>query len=239
MAPPVSYYNTPWGRQNSDCSETFSSRSSTSAFSHAPSLRCESPPQSISPSPKRGSISDLPATRVPGGYGHVMKTAQEAGFTPASRESVRSYIDRALPPTPTSITSVEEMTQRKRSIEPPLPTPTSAMSAYEVVGEDGRVRGVLSRKRRFLGLSALRIVEVQQESRQQDFHVASRGAERPGLAFESRAFMFDSPSDSSFSARSTVASSAVPAEPPSPAWARRMRKRAHWAMKWFDQYRDD
>lgn len=121
MAPPVSYFNTPWGKRNSDFEEARSRRSfsscSISTFSSAPAHRQESPSQSRSPSPKRGSIADLPASRTNAlrAYAKVVQTAQVQGFAPPSQESVKHYSTRALPPTPTSAKSVAEMTLPRSS----------------------------------------------------------------------------------------------------------------------------
>ena len=250
MSPPISYYNTPWGRHNSDFDDASSRQPHRSSLTHAPAGKSESPPQSRSPSPKRGSISELPSTRVKG-YGLVMKTAQEQGFVPPTRESVKAYGERTLPPTPTSVTSlhVEEMSVRssrrsrgrKGSV---VPTPTSSISAHEVLDEQGRVRAVFARRKRLLPPSPFRIVPSCDGS-----EVGTPpGSRSPVAEFEGRMLVFDGPSV--LSSRSTVDSDIdadggfdfdfeIVHEPQSPTWVRRVRKRAHWTLRWMECYRED
>lgn len=229
MAPPISYYNSPWGRSNSDFDDAKSHP--TTAFSYAPARRSESPPQSRSRSPQRGSIFDLPSTRVRG-YGQVMKAALDQGFKPPSRSSVQSYTERPLPATPTSVVSAKEMTEgRKGSLLPP--TPTSIISAHEVEGEDGRARAVIARSKGFLPPSTLTIVPVDSPT---------LGPMTPAMVAHGSMYMLDTRSPSAPSTRSTVNSAIDPdmeAAPPSPAWLRRMRKRAEWTLRWWEQYRED
>lgn len=247
MVPPVSYYNTPWGRRNSDFDEASSKRASRSAspsrsnkaFTHAPARRDESPPQSRSPSPHRGSIHELAASRVLGAYGQVVKAAMDAGFKPPSREGIREYADRALPATPTSVVSVEEVTKapRKESVT------TSMLSAREVTDDQGGVCTVVLRhKRKFLPLAPLQTVPLGLTTGPDS---PTLGSDAPVIVAEGRMCIFEeTPSPSSlYGTRSTFDSSIDTVVelnvPRSPTWKIRMQKRAYWALKWLDQYRGD
>lgn len=245
MSPPISYYNAPWGRSNSDFDDASTSTSrpthSHTSLAHPPRRRSESPPQPRSPAPQRGAIADLPSTRI-AGYGALMRSSAERGFAAPPRDGVQAYTSRALPATPTSVVSVEEMAwgrgrgrtrgHRRASSSLLLPSPTSVISAREIVDGRGRVCAVAAR-RTVRTPSPVCIAPVRCDS-------PTLGVFTAGDGDEGRARILDSPS--AISARSTVASfydADLGAGPESPAWVRRVRKRAHWTLKWMEWYQED
>lgn len=235
----MAYHNTSWGRISDGLSATVQpgslsgSASSDSAFTSAPRRRSESPPLASSPSPRSGSLADLPSTRVEN-YGAVMRAATDAGFTPPSRDAVQEHLNKALPPTPTSIVSAVEMT---RQVSVRSENKRGRLRRRPSVAQL-RVSPQTSRHVLYCDRSTSMSKpegDVQDVSKGTRCSVAS-----PGVIFESAAYLLEDEVSTAFSeSHDGSPPQSRDEEPLSPRWLIRMRNRAHWYLKWVEQYRDD
>lgn len=214
---PLAFHNTAFGRRQSDQTETEMHAAPvhvisqpTDTFNEAPPAYSEIATQPPHLVPSRGALRDLRNSRVAGRGGHDLPSPS------LTERDTLAYLNRPLPATPTSPASVVEIDNNSAKIARSSATflnrllPQSPISSLQTTPA--------SAHQSTNGDSAIlnRLLPPTPTS-----SLAATGSSAEPSMDEEPAYLFKMDPETS-----------------SPAWLRRMRRRASYAMKWLAHYRE-